>query len=126
MDNAEDLVCEEYIANYEGKEGPKATTPDTVSIDTPHALFVCLNTNSQGGDDDDNNNHFTAFVNISVTKAIPSQTSELDGYLHKLVENVKDPLKWWIGNRHVYPNLFRMALDFLSIPGMFFFALVYS
>lgn len=65
-------------------------------------------------------------MNISVTKAIPSQTSELDGYLRKPVENVKDPLKWWIGNRHVYPNLFRMALDFLSIPGMFFFALVYS
>jgi len=35
------------------------------------------------------------------------------------VENVKDPLKWWIANKHIYPNLSRMSLDFLSIPGMF-------
>ena len=28
-----------------------------------------------------------------------------------------DPLKWWHDNRHVYPVLYRMALDYLSIPG---------
>ena len=94
----EELVCKEYITNYEGKEGPKATAPDAVSIDTPHALFVYLTTNSQGRDDNDDKDDFTAFVNISVTKVIPSWTSELDGYLRKLAENVKDPLKWWIRN----------------------------
>ena len=55
-----------------------------------------------------------------MTQVVASQTSELDGYLRKPVENVKNPLKWWVSNRHVYPNLFRMALDFLSIPGTFF------
>ena len=38
-------------------------------------------------------------------------------YLRNEVENVKDPLKWWYDNRHVYPTLHRMALDYLSIPG---------
>jgi len=28
-----------------------------------------------------------------------------------------NPLKWWHDNRHVYPTLYRMALDYLSIPG---------
>ena len=31
IDNAEDLVCEEYIINYEENEGPKATAADAVS-----------------------------------------------------------------------------------------------
>lgn len=53
-------------------------------------------------DDDD----FTSFVNISVTAGIGSQTSELDKYLRKPVKNVKEPLKWWVSNHHVYPNLF--------------------
>jgi hypothetical protein len=36
--------------------------------------------------------------------------------LRKPVESVKNPLKWWVANRHVYPKLYRMALDYLSIP----------
>ena len=38
-------------------------------------------------------------------------------YMRNEVEKVKDPLKWWNDNRHVYPTLYRMALDYLSIPG---------
>jgi hypothetical protein len=68
---------------------------------------------NNNADDDD----FIAFTNISVTNHVGSQTSELNEYLCKPVENVKDPLKWWIANRHVYPKLHRMALDYLSIPG---------
>ena len=66
-------------------------------------------------DDDD----FGTFANISVTKQVGSRSSELDEYLRKAVENVKEPLAWWITNRHVYPNLSHMALDYLSIPGKF-------
>ena len=52
-----------------------------------------------------------------MTKQIGSCTSELREYLQKPVENVKDPLKWWIASHHIYPNLYCMALDYLSIPG---------
>ena len=38
-------------------------------------------------------------------------------YLRLPVEIVADPLKWWCDNRHVYPGLARMALDYLSTPG---------
>jgi hypothetical protein len=52
-----------------------------------------------------------------VTNHVGFRTSEVEEYLRKPVENVKDPLKWWVANRHIYPNLHRMALDYLSIPG---------
>jgi len=58
-------------------------------------------------------------MNISVSKSARARRSELDEYLQLPVENVKDPLKWWVNNQQVYPNLFRMALDYLSIPGEF-------
>jgi hypothetical protein len=66
------------------------------------------------------NDDFATFSNISVTNHIGFRTSEVDEFLRKPVENVKDPLKWWVANRHVYPNLYRMALDYLSIPGPLF------
>lgn len=54
------------------------------------------------------------FGNLSVTTTAP--VSEIDEYLRLPVENVTDPLKWWSDNRHAYPCLSRMALDFLSAP----------
>ena len=63
----------------------------------------------------DDNNNFATFSNISVTNHVGFWTSEVDEYLRKPVENVKDPLQWWVANRHIYLNLHCMAF---SIPGM--------
>jgi hypothetical protein len=100
VENAEVLVRDKYTTCYEGKAGLAAAAPDTT-------------------DTANDNNDFAAFSNISATNCIGSQTSELEEFLRKPVENVKDPLKWWVANRHVYPNLYHMALDYLSIPGKF-------
>jgi hypothetical protein len=62
-----------------------------------------------------NNNGFASFGNLSVTKCC--HASEIQKYLSLPVENVQDPLKWWTANKYVYPNLHRMALNYLSIPG---------
>ena len=46
---------------------------------------------------------------------------ELDTYLSTPQElDVKDGLHWWHERKHLYPHLYRMALDYLSIPGYFF------
>jgi len=45
--------------------------------------------------------------------------TDLDIYLQSKVEKVIDPLKWWYNNCHIYPTLYHMALDYLSIPGEF-------
>jgi hypothetical protein len=53
---------------------------------------------------------------------IPNSTTaprdELDRYLHAETENVVNALAWWTEKKTVYPCLSRMALDFLSIPGI--------
>jgi hypothetical protein len=62
-----------------------------------------------------NNSGFASFGDLSVT-TVPCE-SEIQAYLMLPVENVKDPLKWWRANKHIYPNLHRMAQEYISIPG---------
>ena len=31
---------------------------------------------------------------------------------------IVDGLRWWYKHKHLYPHLSRMAIDYLSIPGM--------
>lgn len=55
------------------------------------------------------------------TVAAPRDTDlrdELDRFLGTDPEYVKDVLVWWFERRHIYPRLSRMALDYLSIPGV--------
>jgi len=94
---AEDLVREEYAANYEKKANDSNVAPAKDHVKKP----------------DDG---FASFGNLSVASS--PRISEIQEYLSLSVENVKEPLKWWMNNRFVYPNLHRMALDYLSIPGM--------
>jgi hypothetical protein len=42
---------------------------------------------------------------------------ELDWLLSTDPEYVQDVLMWWFEKRYLYPQLSRMALDYLSIPG---------
>lgn len=44
-------------------------------------------------------------------------SDELARYLSADVETVDDPLEWWADRRAQYPNLSRMAIDFLTLPG---------
>jgi hypothetical protein len=43
---------------------------------------------------------------------------DLDRYLSSDPEHVTDPIKWWHERRVAYPRLHRMALDYLTIPGV--------
>jgi hypothetical protein len=44
---------------------------------------------------------------------------ELDRYLSTDPEQVTDVLMWWHERRASFPCLSRMALDYLTIPGMY-------
>jgi hypothetical protein len=57
-----------------------------------------------------------AFTNISISTSVIEKQNELDDYLHALVENTSDPLKWWYECQLAYPNLSSRALNFLSAP----------
>jgi hypothetical protein len=45
-------------------------------------------------------------------------SSELDEFLRLPTVKTKDPLAWWQNNCRAHPMLHRMALDYLSVPGM--------
>lgn len=112
IEQAENMVREEYIASYEKLEvapvDDKTNEAKTaVCHGAPHLLLPTL-TRSQGHD------AFTAFGDLSVATA--TRVSEIDDYLRLPVEKVSDPLKWWSDNRHVYPHLSGMARDYLSAP----------
>ncbi len=44
---------------------------------------------------------------------------ELEWYLSTDPEQVTDVCGWWYEWRVVYPRLHRMALDYLTIPGLY-------
>jgi len=53
--------------------------------------------------------------------AAPRKTelcNEIDCYLSTDVEDVSHVFMWWQERRAMFPNLARMAIDYLSIPGV--------
>jgi hypothetical protein len=94
IDEAESLVREEYTMKYEKVAQGSNVAPETLPMKIDNGV--------------------TSFGNLSVTTS--PRANELQEYLWHPVENVNDPLKWWVDNKYVYPQLHRMALDYLSIP----------
>jgi hypothetical protein len=91
---AEEIFREEYFATY-GKETTTSVEP--------------IWKNSTQG---------SLFKNRPVPNR--SHEDELQLYLKSPIVDVGDEnlLKWWRSQSQVYPNLHRMALDYLSIPGL--------
>jgi hAT family C-terminal dimerisation region len=79
-----------------------------------YLIFSYLNLALQ--DDDTTNifDHLPALTKPAKTSAI----GELDAYLNADIEEVEDALAWWKQQCSTYPHLSRMALDFLTIPGV--------
>jgi hypothetical protein len=102
IETAEALVRDEYASVYKKQ-------PDVVS--------TCP------GNPAAQDNGFASFSNLSIKQPTGTVT-ELDEYLRQPVENVPEPLKWWMNHAHIYPTLSPMALDYLSIPGALPFLLV--
>jgi hAT family protein len=59
------------------------------------------------------------FDNLPVFHApLAGTIDELTCYLNTMPEDIKneDVLKWWYKDKHVFPLLHRMALDYHSVP----------
>jgi hypothetical protein len=58
---------------------------------------------------------------IPIPEAI-QDADELQEYLAQPPERTRvNPLRWWWDKHQTWPNLSRMALDYLCIPGMFYY-----
>ena len=66
-----------------------------------------------------------SFGTLSITTR--ARVSELQRYLRSPTVNVEEEglLKWWTKNKDAYLNLHRMALDYLSIPGLSSYDFIY-
>lgn len=53
-----------------------------------------------------------------IAPAATELCGELDRYLSTDPEHVTDVLAWWYARRAIYPRLHQMALDYLTIPGV--------
>jgi hypothetical protein len=112
IEQAERILHEEYAASYEkpAESGEVSVQSSAVQVCGMTfmrvLLFIQIDQGSEG---------ISVFANFSVGTAVTT-LSEVDEYLKCPVENILDPLKWWIDNRQVYPYLSSMALDYLSIP----------
>ena len=45
--------------------------------------------------------------------------SELNRYLSTDAEHIINAIGWWHEHYHTYPSLSHMALDYLTVPGMY-------
>ena len=69
--------------------------------------------------DSESDNIFNNLPALSATKS--ALADELTHYLDTLIEATKDPFMWWVKKQATYPCLSRMALNYLSIPGLSLF-----
>lgn len=93
IETAQELVQDEFTSRYQ-----KIQEPTSADAKKP-------------------NNDFTSFGDLSI-KPFDDDMSELDIYLSQPVEQVADPLKWWVIHSSTFPTLSQMAFDYLSIPRM--------
>jgi hypothetical protein len=65
----------------------------------------------------DSENIFDALPTL--TAPAPTELcNELERYLNTDIEDVTDPIRWWYGKKTTCPQLHRMGLDYLMIPGL--------
>ena len=117
ISDARELVNEEFKSEYAAYV-PPISAPSAkkrkrkVNVIYFHIVLQAL-THLQAVYDDDK---------FSLDKLSDVETTslknKLDAYLDAPCVDTDDPLGWWSENRHIYPRLWRMARDYLTIPGM--------
>lgn len=120
---AEKLVRSEFKQSYgsrhavdiESNEPAVADNVDEVCTDPFAFVLILIYLNTQ---DDESGNIFDRLPALAHVK---TSGEELENYLNADIEDIADPIAWWHGHRKTYPHLSRMALDYLTIPGMFCF-----
>ena len=113
---AEELVKQEFTDNYATLQGDDtASDAGDAPVSPKVRPLICsfkyiLTTLIQASKN--------MFDNIlSAKSTVPAGVDEFTSYLEEKVENVGDPIAWWLTQRNRYPRLSKMALDYLLIPG---------
>lgn len=104
---AEKIVIDEFKRRYSDYVIPKKLAPRSVATKKKATR--------RNNDSESDHEIFSSGMSSDEDEFV----SELDRYLSApRVKDVEDPLAWWYGNRGTYPRLWRMARDYLTIPGV--------
>jgi hypothetical protein len=112
---ARDIVRAEFDRKYAILDVSEAPTSQKVHLF--HVVFLIVHFFPKESSSGSKN----IFDNLPALLA-PKKSAlrdDLDRFLSTDPEDVTDALLWWYEHKHVYPHLYRMALDYLSIPGKF-------
>jgi hAT family C-terminal dimerisation region len=119
IQTAREIVRDEFDRSYPPKsdqgevgevaEAPRRKVRQFLTINSCSQQNSCAQQNSSN-----------IFDNLpALTAPLTAELSdELDRYLGTNPEHTDDALAWWAEHRKTYPRLSRMALNYLSIPGM--------
>lgn len=127
------LVCERWVVEYQSME-LEDTPQDTLSVRSltnPHSsmtnIDVCGPHQSKSTVTTGTSSYFgTPFLDDEYDTQAHEQPDELERYLNAdIVRQAENPIAWWMDHKHAYPRLSRMALDYLTIPGMFLLFLMF-
>ena len=117
---AEGLVRNEYDHHYQAEvEVIEALGPSTKDVICHVSLYFIQSLYANYPQDDSQN----IYDNLPAL-APPLQTvdgDEVTTYLNRGPKDVGDAIKWWYLHKTIYPNLYHIALNYLTIPGLFFF-----
>ncbi|KAJ2933763.1 hypothetical protein H1R20_g3333, partial [Candolleomyces eurysporus] len=109
ISTAEGIVCKEFQLVYADFQ-LKSNASRLVQLQKPAKCTSSLSS------DDDMGAEAPSSTDSNSTDE-EEMLSELDQYLKtKVVKDVTDPLGWWYENQGSYPQLWRMAQDYLTIP----------
>jgi hypothetical protein len=129
IQTTEDLIRAEYNRSYATKDDLGDIADVEVNSNAPKvsqpSILLILHANILKG-------KYQNIFDTMPSLAAPTRSDlcdELTVYLSSDPELVKDVLAWWYDKCTTYPTLHRMALDYLSIPGMFivnFYQILYA
>ena len=123
VESAENILRNEYDRTYRFRDGADINVQDAATvcnyIDISSMTYSCRTfvPFPQPGSPVKSKNifdHLPAFTSLSTNIS----GDEITRYLSTGPENVKnkDLLAWWYEHKHIYPHLYRMALDYHTIP----------
>lgn len=91
---------------------PKSRHPCVIGIVSKHFKKSHIPYNAQITE-----NIFDNLPSLGPLRRSTAVIDELQLFLSRKPEHVTDAVQWWYENRKTYPRLYRMALDYLTVPG---------
>lgn len=106
-----------------GSLAPQTSSGSTHLSATPSSSFLSVTSNSNtaqptGSHSGSPTKNYTA--RFQRKRAAVDELTEFWNLAQKDFQSC-DPVQWWYGRRAQFPNLYRLARDILSIPGIFLF-----